>query len=165
MGVSDMVLLDGSGGYEDSLRSLGAFLDTHHARSVYIREVPTGLIVRARVVQDVTHRLDGDWKSLERTFSADDIEAERAAARGRRGSGHVAGPIERALRLIGHQAHDRRVAGLTIIQHHTDDGWLVWHDDHAPGRADLFSLTAAEIMTLDAVTRASVGRQPLAAEL
>ncbi len=156
-----MVLLDASGGYEDALRSLAGILDAHHAPAVSIREVPAGLIVRARMVATIDDRLTGRWQSLERTFSADAIEAERGAARERRGTGHVAGPIERSLRLLGRQADDRRLCGLTIIQHHVDDGWLVWHDGKGDGDPELFSMSAADLGTLDAIVRSQVGRVPI----
>ncbi len=160
-GAVDMVLLDASGGYEDALRSLGAFLDAHQARAVSIREVAVGLIVRAQMVGTVDDRLGGRWRSLERTFGANAIEAERRAARERRGTGHVAGPIERSLRLLGRQADDRRLGGLTIIQHHVDDGWLVWHDGKGSGSPELFSMSAGELGTLDAIIRSQVGREPM----
>ena len=156
-----MVLLDASGGYEDALRSLGAFLDSHQARAVSIREVSAGLIVRAQMVASFDDRLAGRWQSLERTYSAAAIEAERRVARERRGTGHVAGPIERSLRLLGRQADDRRLRGLTIIQHHVDDGWLVWHDGKGNGSPELFSMSAGELGTLDAIVRSQVGREPL----
>jgi hypothetical protein len=153
-------------GLEDTLRSLGAVLDAHRARSVYIREVEAGLLVRAQAEGTLESRIDGVAQPLERLFTTESLEEERAAAVARRGTGHVAGPIERGLRLVGHRAAESGFTGLTLIQHHTDDGWLVWHDG-STGGPQLFSLTNSELSTLDAQFRARAGRQapPTASEI
>ena len=151
---------DRSQGYEDVLRSLGAVLDAHRARSVYIRDMGDGLLVRARVIESIDARLVGRWSSLDRTYTREAIAESRRAAVARRGSGHIAGPIERSLRLVGQQADMRSLRGLTLIQHHTDDGWMLWHEGDSDGDAELISMTACELDTLDAMTRSAMGRQP-----
>ncbi len=145
-------------GMQDTLRSLGAVLDAHRARSVYIREVSTGLMVRATVTTTLDERIVGAWQPLERLYSDRALFEQQLAAVARRGSGHQAGPLERALRLIGRQADERSLSGLTVIQHHTDDGWMIWHDGSRDGRPELFSMTTSELWTFDAQVRSQAGR-------
>ena len=152
---------DPSDGYEDVLRSLGAVLDAHRARSVYIRDVGDGLLVRATVCESIDARIGGRWSWLDRTYTREAIAESRLDAIARRGTGHVAGPIERSLRLVGRQADMRSLRRLTLIQHHKDDGWLLWHEGDSHGNPELFSMTASELETLDAMTRSSMGREPV----
>ncbi|MCY7417844.1 MAG: hypothetical protein LH650_04995 [Chloroflexi bacterium] len=145
-------------GMQDTLRSLGAVLDAHRARSVYIREVSTGLLVRATVTTTLDERIVGAWQPLERLYTDGALFEQQVAAVARRGSGHQAGPLERALRLIGRQSDERSLRGLTVIQHHTDDGWMIWHDGSRDGRPELFSMTTSELWTFDAQVRSQAGR-------
>jgi hypothetical protein len=143
---------------QETLRSLGAVLDVHRARSVYIREVPTGLLVRATVTETLDERIVGEWQPLERLYTDRALFEQQVAAVARRGTGHQAGPLERALRLIGRHADERSLTGLTVIQHHTDDGWMIWHDGSKGGRPELFSMTNVELWTFDAQVRSQAGR-------
>ncbi len=143
---------------EDTLRSLGAVLDDHRARSVFIRELPDGLLVRATVADTLDDHLGGQWRQLERLYSNAALFQQQVDAVTRRGTGHEAGPLERSLRLIGHQVDARRLTGMTLIQHHTDDGWLIWHDQVQDGEPGMFSMTTSELWTLDAQIRAQAGR-------
>jgi hypothetical protein len=139
---------------EDILRSLGALLDERQARGVVIIHVEGGLMVRARVTPTLEQRLLGDSISMERAFGRQDILEAQIAGVARRGTGHVAGPIERALRVIGRAADAQGLVGLTLIQHHTDDGWLVWHRT-ADGRQQLKTFDSAELERGDAELRAA----------
>lgn len=111
---------------EDALRSLGSVLDAVGARSILIRESDGGLLVRARVAAS-PEDLDGRWTSLERRLTADDLERYRREAVARRESGHVAGPHERVLRMIGRRIDDDGLTEVTLIQHWTEGSWLLWH--------------------------------------
>ncbi len=115
-------------GMQETLRSLGAVLDEHRARSVCILEVPEGLLVRAAVAETIEDRLIGAYQPLERLYPDSALFEQQVAAVARRGTGHRAGPIERNLRLIGRQVDERNLTRLTVIQHHQDAGWIVWYD-------------------------------------
>ncbi len=138
------------GGYEDVLRTLGAVLDASHARSVRIRQVGRELQVCAIVAYSLDDLLTGTWTTIDHTFSVDAMAEEQRTAVARRGSRHLAGPIERSLRLVGQQADERSLTGLTLMQHHTDAGWMVWHDANSDGRPRMLALTSGELGTLEA---------------
>ena len=76
----------------------------------------------------------------------------------RRGTGYRAGPIERSLRVIGSEVDARHLTRLTLIQHHTDDGWLVWHDGPQGRQSHLLAMSNSELWTLDAKFRSRAGR-------
>jgi len=147
-------------GYEDVLRALGALLDASHARSVSIRDVAGEFQVCAIVADSLDHRLAGTWTRIDHTFSLDALATEQRVAFARRGTGHQAGPIERSLRLVGRQADERSLKGLILMQHHTDEGWVVWHEARADGRPRMLAMTSGELGTLEAMTRAASGRGP-----
>lgn len=135
---------------EDVLRSLGALLDARLAGSILIKEVDAGLVVRARISPTLEQRLEGTPVPLERVFTSQDILEQQLAGIARRGTGHVAGPIERALRQIGRMADERQLSGVTLIQHDTEGGWLLWHEAITDGRPQLLTLTNGEIEDLNA---------------
>ncbi len=140
---------------EDALRSLGAVLDAHLARAILIKEVDRGFVVRAQVMPALDQRIGGAWVPLERVFTDPGLAEQRRAAVARRGSGHVAGPIERALRAVGRMADEGELTGLTLIQHASDGGWLLWHQALPDGRPQLRTLTndALEQLTAAAPPR------------
>lgn len=142
-------------GMQETLRSLGAVLDEHRAKSVCILEVEAGLLVRAAVLE--THEDDGrpTWQPLERLYPDNALFQQQVAGVARRGTGHEAGTIERTLRLIGRQVDDRSAKRLTIIQHHSGDGWLVWHDGPDGDQTHLFAMSTDELLTLDEQLRAA----------
>ncbi len=141
-------------GMQETLRSLGAVLDAHRARKVCILEVPDGLLVRAAVAESLDDRIVGTWQPLERLYEAAALVEQHLAAVARRGSGYVAGPIERSLRIIGCQADQQHLSRLTLIQHHTDDGWMVWHDGPQGPQSHLLALSNTELWKIDADIRA-----------
>jgi len=136
-------------GLQDVLRALGAVLDSNLARAVLVKEVETGLVVRARVSLSLEQRLAGTSMPLERVFTDDDLLEQQLAAIARRGSGHLAGPIERAMRTIGRMADERALAELVLIQHETEGAWLVWHNAITQGRPELLTFTVDELEQLD----------------
>ena len=134
---------------EDVFRSVGAVLDAHMAREVLIRELADGLYIRARVLPSVEHRLSGHWLPLERVFTSAELLEARVAAVGRRGTDHRAGPLERALRIVGRAADERDLAGLVLIQHPTDGGWMIWHTRSVGAQPELFTLSHSELNDMD----------------
>ena len=143
---------------QETLRSLGAVLDGHRARSVCILEVPEGLLVRAAVSETIDDRLVGVYQPLERLYPDSALFEQQVAAVARRGTGHQAGPIERNLRLIGRQVDERALTRLTVIQHHKDAGWIVWYDGPHGAQTHLFAMSAAELQDLDTQIRGRAGR-------
>jgi hypothetical protein len=145
-------------GMQETLRSLGAVLDAHRARRVCILEVSAGLLVRAAVAESLDDRIHGAWQPLERLYEASVLVEQHLAAVARRGSGYRAGPIERSLRVIGGQVDERGMTRLTLIQHHTDDGWMVWHDGPQGRQSHLLAMSSTELWTLDARIRSRFRR-------
>lgn len=135
---------------EDTLRSLGAVLDAVHARHVLVREAPWGLMLRAQVAGSLEDRLDDRWRSIDREMTAEDLERYRREAVARRGTGHVAGTHERALRMIGRHIDDERLEAVTLIQHRTGAGWLLWHGTDLVDGPTLMVLEDDRLMIRDA---------------
>ena len=145
-------------GMQETLRSLGAVLDAHRARSVCILEVPEGLLVRTAVVETLADRILAAWQPLERLYPDSALFEQQVAAVARRGTGHQAGPIERSLRLIGREVDERSLTRLTIIQHHADAGWIVWFDGPHGTQTHLFAMSTAELVSLDTKIRSRARR-------
>ncbi len=136
---------------QDTLRSLGVVLDAHLARGVVIAHQPDGLLVRAQVVASIGDRLDGTWSRMEQRLTHLDMAQAQMAAAARRTNGLQAGPIERTLEVLGRMADERDLRGLTLIQHASGSGWLVWHA--APdGRPSLLTFTLEELLTTSTTT-------------
>ncbi len=134
---------------EDTLRSLGAVLDAVHARSVLIREAPWGLMLRAQVAVTPQDQLAGRWRSIDREMTADDLARYQREAVARRGTGHVAGPHERTLRMIGRHIDEEGREGVTLIQHPSEAGWLLWHGSSAVDGPSLLVLEHDELLVRD----------------
>jgi hypothetical protein len=137
---------------EDVLRSLGAVLDTIRARAVLIREAHWGLILRAQVTP-VQGRPDARWSPIEREMTVQDLERYQREAVARRGSGHVAGPHERSLRMIGRYIDEEHTVGITLIQHPAEGSWLLWHGTSAIDGPTLLVLEEGELSVRDARAR------------
>ena len=135
---------------EDVLRSLGAVLDAHLARAVAIRQRGDRLTVHAQVTASISARLEGSWSPLEQTLTHVDIAQAQMAAAARRGAGHIAGPLERSLGAIGRIVDAHGLQDLTLIQHTSNDAWLVWHAGTGSGQATLMTLTVDELLAADA---------------
>ncbi len=135
---------------EDTLRSLGAVLDAVHARHVLVREAPWGLMLRAQVAGSLQDRLDDRWRSIDRDMSAEDLARYRREAVARRGSGHVAGTHERSLRVIGRHIDEGALEAVTLIQHRTEAGWLLWHGTSPVDGPSLLVLEDERLMVRDA---------------
>lgn len=148
------------GGMEDILRSLGTVLDTQMARAVEIRQRGDSLVVRALAVAGIAQRLDGAWTQLEQVITHVDVTQAQIASAARDRAGHVTGPHERSLRVLGRVIDRRGLREVTLIQHPSDTAWLLWH--RASGDADvtLMTLTQDELVAADAA--AALVREQLA---
>ncbi|MFN8519363.1 MAG: hypothetical protein U0667_08230 [Chloroflexota bacterium] len=138
---------------EDALRSLGAVLDSVRASAVLIREAPWGLVLRARVAVALHDRPEGRWSPIEREMTAADVARYRQEAVARRGSGHVAGPHERSLRMVGRRIDDEHLAAVTLIQHPAEGSWLLWHGANPIDGPTLLVLEDDQLLVRDARER------------
>jgi hypothetical protein len=132
----------------DALRSLGALLDGVHGRAVAIVLRPDGFLIRALVAPEP----GAQRTPIERVFTRSDILEQRFLAIARRGTGHVAGPIERALRVIGLMAVEQGlVEHLVIVQ--VEGGWSVSHRSSSTADHRLIHLRAEEVDRRDREAR------------
>ena len=105
--------------YEEVLRSIGAFVDQRGLQEILLAEAPDGFILQGIVGQ----RLDGSaWQDPSMTIDQGDLHVPRrghrpvpggcatlAAAPGPANDGSpMAGPYERALRVIGRYIDDQK---------------------------------------------------------
>jgi hypothetical protein len=134
---------------EDVLRSLGAVLDSVRARSVLLRESDDGFILHASIAVTLRDRLDGRWTSLERPVPFEELRRYQREALARRGSGHVAGPHERSLRMIGRHIDEQLLRQVALFQHQTEGCWLLWHGSGEAGPA-LLTLDDDRLLIEDA---------------
>jgi hypothetical protein len=114
------------------------------------------------VAPTLDDRVDGQYLPMERLFRTSDLLTERMAAVARRGTGHRAGPIERALRQVGRRIEEEFLTSFVLIQHERDGAWLLWHGAGANREAELVTFGQDDIERLDAA--AGTGRTPIADE-
>jgi hypothetical protein len=157
----DLEVGDLRGGMEGILQSLGAVLDTHLARDVRIRQRPGGLAIRALAVAGIAQRLDGAWSRVEQVVSHVDLAQTQVAAAARQRAGHVAGPHEHSLRVLGRVIDRRHLRDVALIQHPSDAAWLLWHRASEQASLTLITLTNDELAAAD--TAAGPSREQLAA--
>jgi hypothetical protein len=149
------------GSMEDILRSLGAVLDTRMAGAIQITQRADALVVRAMAVSGVTQRLDGCWSRLEHVLTHVDLVQLGIARAARTRAGHPAGPHEASLRVMGRLIDDRGLRGLTLMQHLSDGGWLLWHEVPGAETLALISLTYEEIQAADAALAVLPAQAPI----
>jgi len=161
-----MLITDGGSGQtvEDVLRALGAALDERHATGVALIEVPEGLMVRARVTPAPGDPADGPRVSMERAFGHKEFLEQRMAALQLRGSTHRAGPVERALRVMGRYIDAHDLQQVTLMEHDARQGWMLWHRSRTAARHLLVTFDHAEIERAAAVAQQSREGMPVAAE-
>ena len=142
-----MLITEGAYGQtvEDVLRALGAVLDERRAQGVVLIEVPEGLVVRARVSPTIDDRLEGVWVSLEQAFGHKEILEQRMTMLSLRGTAHRAGPLERALRVLGRYIDRNDLVQITLMEHDAGRGWLLWHRSRAAGRHVLVTFDHDEV--------------------
>lgn len=133
------------GSMEDILRSLGAVLDTRMATAIQIAQREDTLVVRALAVSGVTQRLDGCWSRVEHVLTHVDLVQLGMAQAARCRNGHVPGPHEGSLRVMGRLIDDRGLRGMTLMQHPSNGGWLLWHVMPALDTMALISMSDDEI--------------------
>ena len=142
-----MLITEGAYGQtvEDVLRALGSVLDERRAQGVVLIEVPDGLVVRARVSPTIDDRLDGVWVSIEQAFGHKEILEQRMTMLSMRGTQHRAGPVERALRVLGRYIDRNDLVQITLMEHDAGRGWLLWHRSRAAGRHVLVTFDHVEV--------------------
>jgi len=110
--------------YADVLRAIGAVLDQLRMRNVMLVEVDEGFIALGHTASDAGR--GDDWGSLTRsqlTFWDAEIAQELQQAVERRGTAHVAGVYELALRVIGKHVDDLQASD--VMAFHQEGTWLV----------------------------------------
>jgi hypothetical protein len=105
-------------------------------------------MLRAQVSVTPQDQLAGRFRSLDRELTAGDVARYQREAVARRGTGHLAGPHERTLRMIGRHIDEAGLEGVMLIQHPTDAGWLLWHGT-SPDGPDLLVLEHDELLVRD----------------
>lgn len=158
-----MLITDGGAGetVEDVLRALGAALDERHARGVVLIEVPDGLVVRARVSPMSDGLGEAPLVSVEQAFGHKEILEQRIAAHHLRGTGHRAGPLERALRVLGRYIDEHDLQRVTLMEHDAGQGWLLWHRSITAGRHLLVTFDREELERASLIARAAREGMPV----
>ena len=140
-----LISMDRSGGYEDLLRSLGAVLDERGARTIIVRDIPAGLLVRAVVAREASGEHPATLVPIERAYSDPTLLEAQVRAVLRRGTDHVAGPIERALRVVGRRIDAQGLQEATAIQGAADGQWSIWHHRITDGQLEAITLSADDL--------------------
>ena len=141
--------MDRTGGYEDLLRSLGAVLDERGARTIIVRDIPAGLVVRAMMAPGPGGMPGGvpggELAPIDQVFDSPTLLEAQVAALLRRGTDHVAGPIEQALRAVGREIDTQGLRDTTAVQGPSDGTWSVWHHRITDGRVEVICLTTEDL--------------------
>lgn len=106
--------------YEEALRSLGSALDEEDLEDALLVEVGDGYLVsglrRTRVeLEGAAGRSQQRYLHAERTFRDADLVGLADRGRRRRGTGHVAGRYEEALRLVGRRVNEASGWSLLVV--------------------------------------------------
>jgi hypothetical protein len=105
--------------YEEALRALGSALDEERLEDVLIVEVADGYLVtglrRAASDPNAAAGSPRRYAHAERTLQDRDLSALAQRGRDRRGTGHVAGRYEEALRLVGRRVNDSKGWSLLVL--------------------------------------------------
>lgn len=140
-----LITMDRTGGYEDLLRSLGAVLDERGAQTVIVRDIEAGLVVRALMPVGSDGAAGSELAPIDRVFASPTLLEVQVAALLRRGTDHVAGPIEQALRAVGREIDTQGLRAVTAVQGTTDSTWSVWHHRITDGRVEVICLTTEDL--------------------
>ena len=144
-GLRMLITMDRSGGYEDLLRSLGAVLDERGARTVIVRDIPAGLVVRALMPTRSAGDADGELAPIDMVFESPTLLEAQVDALLRRGTDHEAGPIEQALRAVGREIDVQGLRHATAVQGPGDGRWSVWHHRITDGQVEVICLTTEDL--------------------
>lgn len=138
-----LITMDRAGGYEDLLRSLGAVLDERGARTVIVRDIEAGLMVRALMPTGAAG--DEAFAPIDMVFESPSLLEAQVDAILRRGTAHAAGPIEEALRAVGREIDVQGLRDTTVVQGPGADKWSVWHHRITDGRVEVICLTTEDL--------------------
>jgi hypothetical protein len=112
--------------YEEVLRSVGAFIDQRGMREILLTEAPDGFIVQGVVslTSDTSAWSEPSMTTQKETYTFLDEDVARfmedAQARRRRGErpqpGTVAGPYERAMRVLGRYIDEQKPRDIFFFE-------------------------------------------------
>jgi len=139
-----LITMDRAGGYEDLLRSLGAVLDERGARTIIVRDIPAGLQVRALMPTGV-EGVGETFAPIDLVFESPTLLEAQIDGLLRRGTDHVAGPIEQALRAVGREIDVQGLRDTTVVQGPGADRWSVWHHRITDGQVEVICLTDEDL--------------------
>jgi len=114
--------------YEEVFRSLGGFIDQRGMRGVLILEAPDGFVVQGLAVVADERHVSGRVEKETYTFLDDDVARFIEESRLRRGT-HldgapaVAGPYERALRVLGGYIDQQQPRDVFLMEQ--EGSWLL----------------------------------------
>ena len=114
--------------YEEVFRSLGGFIDQRGMRGVLILEAPDGFVVQGLALVTDEHQVGGRVEKETYTFLDEDIARFIEESRLRRGT-HldgapaVAGPYERALRVLGSYIDQQQPRDVFLMEQ--EGSWLL----------------------------------------
>jgi hypothetical protein len=114
--------------YEEVFRSLGGFVDQRGMRGVLILEAPDGFVVQGLALVENPGHTGGHVGKETYTFLDDDIARFMEESRLRRGTRldgapAVAGPYERALRVLGQYIDQQQPRDVFLMEQ--DGSWLL----------------------------------------
>ena len=140
-----LITMDRSGGYEDLLRSLGAVLDEQGARTIIVRDIAAGLLVRALMPTGSVGDAGERFTPIDLAFDSPNLLEAQVTALLRRGTDHAAGPVEQALRAVGREIDVQGLRGATAVQDPGDGRWSVWHHRITDGQVEVICLTTEDL--------------------
>ena len=82
---------------------------------------------------------------MEQAFGHKEILEQRMTAAQLRGTGHRAGQLERALRMLGRFIDHNDLTQVTLMEHGAGRGWLLWHRSRTAGRHVLVTFDHEEL--------------------
>lgn len=114
--------------YEEVFRSLGGFVDQRGMRGVLILEAPDGFVLQGLALVTDERHVAGRVEKETYTFLDEDVARFIEESRLRRGT-HldgapaVAGPYERALRVLGAYIDQQQPRDVFLMEH--EGSWLL----------------------------------------
>jgi hypothetical protein len=114
--------------YEEVFRSLGGFVDQRGMRGVLILEAPDGFVVQGLALVTDPQQVSGRVEKETYTFLDEDIARFIEESRLRRGTQldgapAVAGPYERALRVLGGYIDQQQPRDVFLMEQ--EGSWLL----------------------------------------
>jgi hypothetical protein len=114
--------------YEEVFRSLGGFIDQRGMRGVLILEVPDGFVLHGLAIIPNENDVGGRIEKESYTFLDEDVARFMEESRLRRGTRldgvpAVAGPYERALRVLGAYIDQQQPRDVFLMEQ--EGSWLL----------------------------------------